>query len=59
MSSTITPEQQSERNQAVLKALREVFGPLVTRLSPPVEPATIYAPALSPAAGTTQDEDRQ
>ena len=35
------------RNRALIEALRESFTPLNERLTPDVEPAVIYVPAVS------------
>jgi hypothetical protein len=36
------------KNRQIVEALRAAFAPLVERLTPEVEPATIYAPAQTP-----------
>ena len=41
------PEQeQSEKNREIVEALRETFDLLTKRLTPDLEPATIYATSL-------------
>ena len=42
------PESEQE-NATVIEALREVFGPLIARLTPEIEPAVIFS--LDPEAG--------
>ena len=37
-------EQRAAKNRAIVDALRTAFTPLVERLTPEVEPATIYIP---------------
>ena len=37
--------EQDEKNRALMKSLRESFEPIAQRLTPDVEPATIYTPS--------------
>ena len=59
MSNVSKPpdEKPDERNQAVVEAVRDVFAPLLARLSPDVEPATIYVLALRPAISSLEGKD--
>jgi len=58
MPDSLDQQKQDERNEAVIGAVRDVFAPLVTRLSPDVEPATIYSLALRPASsGKSEDAE--
>ena len=45
-------EERDPKNEAIIKALREVFAPLTQQLTPDVEPATIYLP-------TTQEPENE
>ncbi len=38
-------EERAAKNLTIVNALREMFAPLVERLTPEVEPATVYVPA--------------
>jgi len=42
------PESEQE-HASVVEALREVFGPLIVRLTPEIEPAVVFS--LDPEAG--------
>ncbi len=48
--------QESAVNRTV-QQLRAVFEPMARRLTPDVEPATIYFPAALAEASTAEDED--
>ncbi len=38
-------EDRAEKNRQIVASLRETFLPLTERLTPDVEPATMYLPA--------------
>ncbi len=46
-------KERSAKNQEIVAALRELFGPLTQLLTPDVEPATVYQPI------TTEPEDEE
>jgi hypothetical protein len=37
-----TPPQEPDRNQSIVNAVRNAFEPLTARLTPEVEPASLY-----------------
>jgi hypothetical protein len=49
MNDSPPDSASAEKNQLIVEALREAFGPMTQRLTPEVEPATIYLPPI-PAA---------
>jgi hypothetical protein len=54
-----SPSEQTSAEAMIIESLRRVLAPLTARLTPDVEPATIYTPfLLTPAKTEIRKEDR-